>query len=323
MLSRKTVKAKGFTLVEVLVVIAVLSLLVALILPAVQAAREAARSMGCKNNLKQLGIGIANYGTVYGSLPPGEMGRSSLSIHAAILPFIEGHALYASLNYFLSGGDAANRTVFQSSVSIFLCPSDAGPGEATACTNYAGNSGYEPQAFGFNGAFSPWHDPGVVTTPILIPQPSVDYASIGDGTSNTVAMSEILTGTTDNFANSPRRTLFEPAIYMPDPSQFGTFINQCATLNESFPIGINSRGTLWLLANAKSTFYNHAMSPNSRSCFNGSDGFAGIISATSQHDNSVNCLFIDGHVPSIKNSISSEIWRALGTRNGHEITPSF
>src|SRR5213080_2417617 len=110
----------GFTLVELLVVIAIIGVLVALLLPAVQAAREAARRMQCSNNLKQIGIGLHNYESVAGSLPPPMVMSGSgntitrtngWSVQGRILPFMEHGAAFNAINFALRYSVAENATV--------------------------------------------------------------------------------------------------------------------------------------------------------------------------------------------------------------------
>src|SRR3954453_14977043 len=100
----------GFTLIELLVVIAIIAVLIALLLPAVQAAREAARRMQCTNNLKQLGLGLHNYESVAGALPPAMCmtGTGSTitwsngwSVHARVLPFMEQGSAFNAINFTL------------------------------------------------------------------------------------------------------------------------------------------------------------------------------------------------------------------------------
>src|SRR6188768_3901810 len=97
---------RGFTLVELLVVIAIIGVLVALLLPAVQAAREAARRMQCTNNLKQLGLALANYETAIKSYPPGAFWqyppdtnalKGSCLLH--LLPFMEQQNIYDQVDF--------------------------------------------------------------------------------------------------------------------------------------------------------------------------------------------------------------------------------
>ena len=115
-------KRAGFTLVELLVVIAIIGILVALLLPAVSAAREAARKMSCSNNLKQIGLAMRTYHNTYSSLPPNGLyhwnrqsnngqtwsAGSKQSVWVKLLPFMEQDPLYSSLNMTISGRKSGN-----------------------------------------------------------------------------------------------------------------------------------------------------------------------------------------------------------------------
>ncbi len=134
-------KHQAFTLVELLVVIAIIGVLVALLLPAVQAAREAARRSQCSNNLKQIGLAVHNYHDVYKQFPPGGPGTDvhpnndgyRISAWVRILPFLEQEPLYSQLNLggpfrhvpneLLPDGDR----VRHKQISVMLCPSDDYP----------------------------------------------------------------------------------------------------------------------------------------------------------------------------------------------------
>jgi len=135
-------KARAFTLVELLVVIAIIGLLVALLLPAVQAAREAARRISCANNMKQIGLGLHLYHDAHGRLPcgwrgydpstgePHWFGQPGWAWSAAILPYMEQHAVWRDMIHFeLPIADAANARARVLPIATFLCPSD--PGERT------------------------------------------------------------------------------------------------------------------------------------------------------------------------------------------------
>lgn len=138
----------GFTLVELLVVIAIIGLLVAILLPAVQAAREAARAMECRNNLKQMGLGLHNFHATYKVFPPGlvsqladpnwtytpgntngfpeELGPG-WSLFALLLPFVEQEPLFQQTRLDLPIVAAENQATRRTSVAIYLCPTDTGP----------------------------------------------------------------------------------------------------------------------------------------------------------------------------------------------------
>jgi prepilin-type N-terminal cleavage/methylation domain-containing protein/prepilin-type processing-associated H-X9-DG protein len=144
-----SLRRRGFTLIELLVVIAIIAVLIALLLPAVQAAREAARRIQCTNNLKQLGLGLANYESSNGSFPIGSVfgtnvppcgspgfggGCQNTPWFILMLPFIEQGPLYSSFNASFgtegvngAGGPqgfAINSTVFTTKIPSFQCPSD-------------------------------------------------------------------------------------------------------------------------------------------------------------------------------------------------------
>ncbi len=222
---------RGFTLVELLVVIAIIGVLIALLLPAVQQAREAARRIQCNNNLKQLGLAVQNYHDTYQSkIPYNTMGTSGTnpSFFVRLLPFVEQNAAYNLLqfpvNNFVStttsiGQSIANATTLSAlRVDGFKCPSSPLPETYTdsnlnnlqfQLASYVGISGsylrggsVQPSTFppttptgtpnfGSNGGTT-YNGLIVAASPsgASVSSRPIGLASITDGTSNTMLISE-------------------------------------------------------------------------------------------------------------------------------------
>lgn len=213
-------RALGFTLVELLVVIAIIGVLVALLLPAVQSAREAARRMQCTNNLRQMGIALHNYHDVNLAFPINYMPRagSAYSWMQGILPYIEQNALYSQIVPGAANTLAANKAVSSTVVKAYRCPSDgltkngmittASDGGGTAAgTNYKANSGANWMWTITNTNNVRWpddgnglqHCDGLMCSNAQGGQPiavsdmlknSLRLANVLDGTSNTFAVGE-------------------------------------------------------------------------------------------------------------------------------------
>ena len=113
---------QAFSLIELLAVIAIISVLIGLLLPAVQRVREAANRTSCASNLKQLGLAMHHYESMHGRLPPNKLGEHQATWAVLILPHIEQQNLYAQWNlnrYYYQQSDVAR----QSPVPIYFCPS--------------------------------------------------------------------------------------------------------------------------------------------------------------------------------------------------------
>ncbi|QDU96783.1 DUF1559 domain-containing protein [Lignipirellula cremea] len=223
-------RCRAFTLVELLVVIAIIGVLVALLLPAVQMAREAARRSACTNNFKQLGLAIATYHDAHKKLPPGAVGVSAVTglwgWGAMILPQMEEAGLYEELGvgrgalpFIPSTGLNSGRGIEQS-LEGFRCPSDTGPNNITqvvaaaslryayrdgvasgtarygAVSNYIANNGYGMYlaAAGKNGAIAQANSTGPFrlysTSSATLDYSLLSIEDITDGTATTIALGE-------------------------------------------------------------------------------------------------------------------------------------
>jgi prepilin-type N-terminal cleavage/methylation domain-containing protein/prepilin-type processing-associated H-X9-DG protein len=227
--THRTRARSGFTLIELLVVIAIIGVLIALLLPAVQSAREAARRAQCVNNLKQIGLGLHNYHSSHNAFPPGRMtpdiikggvpnlvGPTSYSltnapyspgtwtgiysVHCHILPFMEQTAAYNALNFagpnlgqLQDAGGAVvspNYTAYTLTSAVFLCPSDPNGGAGPGGeNNYRANFGGSTPYAG--GGIRPDNTPRPGSdNGAFTYGPGITIAQMLDGTSNTAMFAE-------------------------------------------------------------------------------------------------------------------------------------
>jgi type II secretory pathway pseudopilin PulG len=140
---------RRFTLVELLIVVAVIGVLIAMLLPAVRTSGEAARRSMCSNNLKQIGIALRGYETDHNALPPAYTvdanGKPLHSWRTLILPYIEQKALYDKIDLSKAWDDPANKAAYDSTVSVYRCPSANPPaGQTTYLAVVAPGSCLQP-----------------------------------------------------------------------------------------------------------------------------------------------------------------------------------
>lgn len=296
--------AKGFTLVELLVVIAIIGIMVGLLLPAVQAAREAARRMQCSNHLKQWALAFHNFHDTTRQFPKGSSNGETLKRQTWVMylwRYVEQNSLAELANFeehfYLPPNtiDGTLNGAHGQGVAIYRCPSDFGVDQTVGTYqrtrgNYVvnwGNSWYGQNPQPLEAApFS--HTNGDRTAPV-----KVTMASIIDGTSNTLLMSEYL------IARSPEDNDWRGDIHNDD----GVFrFHTLLTPNASAPdIVLNGwfqdTGDPKMPAAAGTDQYN---------------------AARSRHPGGVQVARCDGSVGFTTDSVNMLVWQAMGTMNGGE-----
>ena len=318
--------AHGFTLVELLVVITIIGILIALLLPAVQAAREAARRMQCTNNLKQLGLGIHNFATANGYLPPASrMERNGPCLSQQgnydavrtdtfyrwtafmmILPYLEQSNVYDQMDPHRSAYASVNMGPRSVEIPSYTCASDMAPRRridfgsgplsvgnyavAFSVDRYHSASG----ACTFDSVSNPKRRPAIYVSS------KTTFADIRDGTSNTIIFSEMIVG-----AKSSSTSV--------DPN-----VDCRGFWGDSFCCGFSGR-----------------LSPNSNlgdecqsNCKHDPPDTPAVTpypfyfwgswanAARSRHPGGVNVCMVDGSVHFVTNTVSLPLWQALISANG-------
>ncbi len=298
--------SRGFTLIELLVVIGVVGILAGLLLPAVQAAREAARRARCGNNLKQAGLALHAYHDAHGSFPMGYVARRDADPlatspgwgwSALVLPHLEQGPLFSAANIDLPVEHAANLTARTTTLGPYLCPSDRntglfaairGDGSTIAVVqsiSYAGNFGREIRGPGKDLEMSEAPDRG---NGLFRRNAVVRLGDITDGASQTLAVGErgsLLTRTA--WAGAIDRGVCTISPFSPSRSE---------------AVG---EGAVQVLAHADDIAINSpAADPD--------NFFSG-------HAGGAHFLMADGSVRFVREEIAFPVYRALASRDGGEV----
>lgn len=325
---------RGVTLLELSVVIAIVGLLAAILLPAVQSTRAQAWRAQCVANLRQLGIATEAFVAAHGEYPrfhsypldySGAM--SNESFQAQLLPFLDQGPLYDRLDHDVLMralpplADGPNAFALEVTVPGFICPADNVP---PAGNSYRACYGTTP------GHHASWTRRRPRTRPLE--EEALWGVLIGtdrpedvlDGTSNTVLFSERVVGDADPDWFTPWSDVVrvEGDHYRP-----GDAYANCSAVT-SGDDHASSLGVWWLPETRAQTGYNHILPPNSRipDCvdgWNSRDLGQGAITARSYHSGGVNAVFADGSTRFVSQSIDLGVWRAIATFDGGEVVGAF
>lgn len=326
---------QGFTLVELLVVIAIIGVLAGLLLPAVQAAREAARRMSCSNNFKQLALACHNYESTFKKFPPSTIVDLTVSetgnnqawgVHGRILGFLEQTSLGKLVD--LSRGWDSQTSIDGIRVPVFACPSDSGSGRVRTFSD--GRPSLYPTTYGFN--LGRWFvfDPKTRRSGegMFYPGSFLGFRDCLDGASQTLLISEVKAWTPYTRNGGPETatmatTRVEAEAIVASGAQFKN------TGHTEWPDGrVHHTGfTVTLAPNSKVHYSNGNQSFDEmdyNSWQEGKHGNAGnptyaMITSRSYHEGLVQVALVDGSVRTVIDSVNLDIWHGLGTRNGREV----
>ena len=338
--TNRELTTSGFTLVELLVVIAIIGILIGMLLPAVQAVREAARRISCSNNVRQLALANLNFESSFGHFPGlPQTSQIGFSPQARLLPFVEQANLQDLINFDVplmegSGGSQVLNPIHaaaaENALCLFLCPSDgqdplfqnANTGEAifagnnyVACTGDGADTNYDTRAE-TNGMV--WQDS------------KVGFQSLTDGSSNTLFLSESLLGDQSEGSglveNSQRQMarfrgggLLDPGMGYDTPPGTNPDIAEVAVASGNF----DGRGRAsWIWGREHMVTFNTYIVPNSDQPDVHRNGY-GWFAARSLHSGGVNVALADGSSRLVSDSVDLDVWRALGTRNSSEVVTGF
>lgn len=344
--SSRRARSSAFTIVELLVVIAIIGVMVALLLPAIQSARESARRTQCLNSLKQLGVGLHHYVAAESHFPPGSVAKTyegepshpqtfyRWSSLAHLLPYLENQSVRDLLDLSLplympeAGYPIAdrNKSGVAQVLSEFLCPSDLqqpvkaqwGPTNYVACAGSGAGGG------------TPFDTDGVFYV-----NSETTFAKLGDGSSHTVAMSESLLGedtqldAASSFAGvTPERNYKFTLGFSAVSDLTAARCNATKSYNSTMGNGNDPRSFAWCSGEYRCALYNHRYLPNAADfdCITSVTvdpsippkklySAYGWRAARSMHPSGVNILLADGSVHFNANEIDLVVWRSLSTRD--------
>ncbi len=314
-------RRRGFTLIELLVVIAIIAILMALLLPAVQQAREAARRTQCKNNLKQWGLALHNYHDTASSFPIGAMGlnntpatpANNFGFHVRLLPYIEQAAMYANFNFSahydnnipLIPGGFTNYSLKEQRIPAQFCPTSrtadrtgteaVGDAHTYTTMHYIGVAGAKgPLPAPASGTFphtgnSLTDHGGFSTNGLLVRNRILRFRDVTDGTSNTLAIGEISAENIAGWSSSYRAWTQGASNAADDAASY-------SCKNVAFPLGKTSG---WVTGNPSRLFND--------------------VRFSSLHSGGAQFLMGDGTVRFLSENMDFDVYQKLATISGGEV----
>ena len=326
----------GMTGPDTMMVVVIIGILVALLLPAVQAAREAARRTQCSNHMKRITLSMHNYHDAYNALPAG-VGAIGQSVHVPLLPFVEQAAVYEMIlsskpDSVAAIGEIMERQGLQ--MPMMWCPSDPLGGTTrmaatrTATSYHACAGDAVEVAAKENGDWKPRN--AFAAAPDGKPFWG-DFYKMRDGTSNTMAFGESKIA----FGSESQQPVYDRA---------GIFTSWNATADKAIPQNCADAsgarrydwlGTRWYDGRMTNTRYLGVLPPNSSNCVQGDETTLSLVTASSYHTGGTNLAIFDGSIRFVSNTISAGdptnnavnrtagpspygVWGALATMDGGE-----
>jgi prepilin-type N-terminal cleavage/methylation domain-containing protein/prepilin-type processing-associated H-X9-DG protein len=298
-------KRPGFSLFELLTVLALLGLLFALLLPAVQKVRQAAARVQSANNLKQHALACHNYHDTYGSFPPG-VDSNGFSAVAHLLPFIEQNNLFQQIDFNKPMTDSANAATAGVTLKICLNPVDPVPNvrKDRGATNYLFSAGTKPSLEDNDGVF--------------FQNSKINFAKITDGTSNTFMIAETLKGDGGTKAVDMRRQY----VLLKDKDALKELKDESGVQEWKDNKNIaGDRCASWMDGRFLQGTFTGTRSINDErpdvSC-----DYAGGLSGLRTLTDGVNVAFCDGSVHYVKKSLKFDVLKLLISRDDGQVIPA-